>query len=470
MKQLSGLLGELRQKLRAGFPEQAGIRQIILPASGQVGSQLLEWLAAQCHFPQFYWHHRDGHEEAAVCGQTRQFNDMQSADEFIQQHQLTKLNSETTGLRIWGLNAYEPVSVVDAAADSKTCATHSAQSTCSTQSTQTSFLFLPRIEILRRGNHTHVTLNLVSDFSLQQDALLAIAFIDQLVTAKPLPALDVHVQQASHMPEYPQWRDLIEQALGSIEQQTMEKVVLARATRLMLDKPLSCSAFMAASRQVNHHCFHYMLRFDASKAFLGSSPERLYLRQKWHLETEALAGTASNDDDHQQARVLSDWLMQDEKNQRENLLVVDDICQRLQGGVAAVDVMPPEIIRLRKVQHLRRRIHAKLNRASDTDCLQRLQPTAAVAGLPRNVARQFIAQNEPFSRGWYAGSAGYLSLQQSEFSVTLRSAWVEDQRINLYAGAGIVAGSDPELEWQEINHKSAGLRTLLDSHSQDNKS
>lgn len=458
MKQLSGLLGELRQRLGAGFPDQAGIRQIILPASGQVGSQLLEWLAAQNHFPQFYWHHREGHEEAAVCGQTRQFNDVQSADAFIQQHKLIRQNSDGTELRIWGLNAFEPVSLMLPSADADT-----------TQQTQTSFLFLPRIEILRRGNHTHVTLNLVSDFSLQQDALLAIAFIDQLVAAKPLPVLDVQVQDARHTPEYPQWSSLIQQALGKIEQQIMEKVVLARATRLTLDKPLSCSAFMAASRQVNHHCFHFMLRFDAARAFLGSSPERLYLRQKWHLETEALAGTTSNDDDHQQAKVLADWLMHDEKNQRENLLVVDDICQRLQGGVAAVDVMPPEIIRLRKVQHLRRRIHAQLNRASDTDCLQRLQPTAAVAGLPRNVARQFIAENEPFSRGWYAGSAGYLSLQQTEFSVALRSAWLEDKWVNLYAGAGIVAGSDPELEWQEINHKSAGLRTLLAHHQQENK-
>ncbi|AHM74918.2 isochorismate synthase MenF [Yersinia hibernica] len=449
MKQLSGLLGELRQKLRADFPEQAGIRQIILPAPGQVGSQLLEWLAAQCHFPQFYWHHREGHEEAAVCGQTRQFNDVQSADQFIQQHRAL------AGLRIWGLNAFEPVSIADLPAD-----TH--------PQAQASFLFLPRIEILRRGNNTHLTLNLVSDYSLAQDALLAITFIDQLLSAKPLPALDVVVENTHHIPEYPQWSRLIEQALGEIEQQKMEKVVLARATRLMLNKPLSCGAFMAASRQVNHHCFHFMLRFDAAQAFLGSSPERLYLRHQQNLETEALAGTASNDENSAQATELANWLMHDEKNQRENLLVVDDICQRLQGGVVAVDVMPPEIIRLRKVQHLRRRIHAQLNRANDADCLQRLQPTAAVAGLPRNVARQFITENEPFSRGWYAGSAGYLSLKQSEFSVSLRSAWVADKQIHLYAGAGIVAGSDAAQEWQEINNKSAGLRTLLANINQDN--
>ena len=94
-------------------------------------------------------------------------------------------------------------------------------------------------------------------------------------------------------------------------------------------------------------------------------------------------------------------------------------------------------------------------------CLMQLQPTAAVAGIPRELAREFIQQNEPFEREWYAGSAGYLSLRQSEFCVSLRSAKISANVVRLYAGAGIVRGSDPEQEWQEIDNKAAGLRTLL---------
>lgn len=135
--------------------------------------------------------------------------------------------------------------------------------------------------------------------------------------------------------------------------------------------------------------------------------------------------------------------MQDGKNQHENLLVVDDICQRLCSGAGAptLEVMAAEIVALRKVQHLRRSIHVILNRQDDAECLRRLQPTAAVAGLPREPARYFIMRDEPFARGWYAGSAGYLALAQAEFAVALRSALIEDERIHLYAGAGIVAGS-----------------------------
>ena len=72
-------------------------------------------------------------------------------------------------------------------------------------------------------------------------------------------------------------------------------------------------------------------------------------------------------------------------------------------------------------------------------------------------------RDEPFDRGWYAGSAGYLALEQAEFAVALRSALIQGDHIHLYAGAGIVAGSDPEQEWLEIENKAAGLRTLLET-------
>ncbi|MDQ8576674.1 chorismate-binding protein, partial [Klebsiella aerogenes] len=81
--------------------------------------------------------------------------------------------------------------------------------------------------------------------------------------------------------------------------------------------------------------------------------------------------------------------------------------------------------------------------------------------LPGQGAPAFIRRHWPFTREWYAGSAGYLSLAQSEFCVALRSAKVENDTLRLYAGAGIVSGSDPQQEWQEIENKAAGLRTLL---------
>ena len=286
-------------------------------------------------------------------------------------------------------------------------------------------------------------------------------FIATLVSIKPLPGLHLTTTREQHWPDKTVWTQLIELATKTIAEGELDKVVLARATDLHFASPVNAAAMMAASRRLNLNCYHFYMAFDGENAFLGSSPERLWRRRDKVLRTEALAGTVANHPDDKQAQQLGEWLMADDKNQRENMLVVEDICQRLQADTQTLDVLPPQVLRLRKVQHLRRCIWTSLNKADDVICLHQLQPTAAVAGLPRDLARQFIARHEPFTREWYAGSAGYLSLQQSEFCVSLRSAKISGNIVRLYAGAGIVRGSDPEQEWQEIDNKAAGLRTLL---------
>lgn len=424
MEQFSGLLRQLRQQLEQDFPCVAGLRQITLPVPDRLAAMLLEWLAAQTQFPQFYWRHRQAQQEAAVCGAVRQFSHPLQAQAFLHAHPRA---------RLWGLNAFDG----------------------------SALLLLPRVEILSRSGKGELTLNLFSASSLHEDAIAAGRWLDALTVAQPIADLQVRVQSVRHQPERPAWDAMLHEALQAIEHRQLDKVVLARRTLLTLASPLFAPALVAASRKVNHRCYHFMMRFDVRSAFLGSSPERLYLREGRHLLTEALAGTVASHTDERQARALAQWLLRDAKNQQENLLVVDDICQRLQGGASAIDVLPPEVVRLRKVQHLRRRITGQLNLGNDADCLQRLQPTAAVAGLPRQAARDFIRRHEPFSRHWYAGSAGYLSIEQSEFCVALRSTQIDEAQVQLYAGAGIVSGSDPAAEWQEIENKVAGLRSLL---------
>ncbi|WP_210416975.1 isochorismate synthase MenF [Brenneria corticis] len=438
VKQLSDLLRHMQQDLRQPQPAVGGLRQLMRSIRVSEPAELLPWLAAQPAYPQFYWQHRQESEEAAVCGRVCGFHHIQDAEAF-----LARQGGERD-VRIWGLNAFSQTA--PAPAHGASCA----------------YLFLPRIELLRRGDTLSLRINLFSETSLRQDADEAAAFINLLLPAHPLPPLRAEIESVEHQPDRRRWNDLLQLALRGIAAGKMEKVVLARTTTLTLRQPLPAKTLMAASRAVNHRCFHFMLAHDARQAFLGSSPERLYRRKDLRLETEALAGTVASDNDEGKAAELAGWLMSDGKNQCENRLVVDDICRQLRQSALAPDVMPPEIVRLRKVQHLRRAIRAELKAASDAACLHALQPTAAVAGIPRGVARGFIAEHERFERGWYAGSAGYLSRRQAEFCVALRSAEISDTILTLYAGAGIVAGSDPQQEWQELENKAAGLKSLLE--------
>lgn len=426
MHSISAALENLLGFLSDDMPDAPGSRIFDTPFPLNDAFDPLSWLCSQPIFPHFYWQHRSGQEEVAALGTVRRFTSLPHATDFLKQQQ--------TGFRIWGLNAFEA---------------------------ETGELFLPRLEWWRDAGKAFLRLTLSSETSLWEDARAARDFLTALLPAHPLPLLSGELKGERHFPDHAGWLRLIDAATNTIATGELEKVVLARATDLQFAAPLHAGAMMAASRRVNLNCYHFLMAFDAQRAFLGSTPERLWRREGQQLDTEALAGTVASHPDDKQAQHFADWLMRDDKNQRENLLVVEDICQRLQQDVSALEVLPPQVIRLRKVQHLRRCIQAELKTPDDARCLFQLQPTAAVAGLPREQARQFIEHHEPFTREWYAGSAGYLSLQQSEFCVALRSAKVTGDVARLYAGAGIVRGSDPEQEWQEITQKAAGLRSLL---------
>ncbi|MEG0098542.1 isochorismate synthase MenF [Citrobacter sp.] len=428
MHSITTALESLMRFLSQEIPAAPGIRIYDIPFPLNDAFDALGWLASQPVWPQFYWQQRNGDEEAAVLGAVATFSSLAVAQQFLHQY------DHHPELRIWGLNAFEP---------------------------QRGNLLLPRLEWRRCAGVATLRLHLYSDVSLLEDAAHARAFLSALANVKPLPALRLNLTGEQHWPDKAGWTHLIELATQTIAGEALDKVVLARATDLQFSQPVNAAAVMASSRRLNLNCYHFFMAFSAECAFLGSSPERLYRRRDTALRTEALAGTVANHPDDHRAWQLGEWLMKDDKNQRENMLVVEDICQRLQNCTQTLDVLPPQVLRLRKVQHLRRCIWTELNQPDDTLCLMQLQPTAAVAGIPRELARAFIQHNEPFEREWYAGSAGYISLQQSEFCVSLRSAKISGNVVRLYAGAGIVRGSDPEQEWQEIDNKAAGLRTLL---------
>lgn len=427
MQSILAALQSLSGHLADDFPALPGTRiiEVSFPLNDAFDS--LAWLGGQTIWPQFYWQQRNGHEELAALGTVQTFSSLALANDFL-------ATQERDDIRICGVNAFEP---------------------------QQGELFLPRLEWRREAGRAVLRLNLWSDSSLRDDAQRARECLAALSVRHASTELTLQQDSEVHRPGKQGWCQSIVQATQAIRDGEFTKVVLARATDLIFSTAPDAGALMAASRRVNFSCYHFSMAFDAQRTFLGSSPERLWRRRGNQLDTEALAGTVAAHDDDEKAKRLGDWLMNDDKNQRENSLVVEDICQRLQDLSQTLDVLPAEIVRLRKVQHLRRRIQAELESPDDTRCLLQLQPTAAVAGLPRASALAFIDRVEPFNREWYAGSAGYLSRRQSEFCVTLRSARVEGNTLRLYAGAGIVEGSDPEQEWQEIENKAAGLRSLL---------
>ena len=382
-------------------------------------SSLLGWLKSQNqHFPHFFFEKRDENQTIATIGAVETFSSLEEAQAFVQSNSLSLVG----GIQFEGLCQF----------------------------------VLPRLMLVK--NSQKLTAYLTLNISEQ-----AVDFTD--IFAEPCTTF--FVQNHQILPPQPactfeQWKANIEQAIIQIKSGDLRKVVLANATQLTFENHISAYDLVEQSREINLGCYHFLWAENAQNAFVGSTPERLYYRKGNQLFTEALAGTVAVSDNPIETEQNAQWLLKDAKNIYENQLVVEDIEEHLNAYVEAFEVHLPEIKRLHNVQHLRRRIEATLKAdVLDQDCLRQIHPTAAVAGLPRAKAKQFIAENEPFKRGWYAGTLGIFNPQEAEFCVTLRSAKIEHNQITLYAGAGIIKESEPVSEWQEIERKSKALSKLL---------
>ncbi|MBF8999643.1 isochorismate synthase [Vibrio nitrifigilis] len=402
--------------------------RIELPLDTAPEWSLIDWLDAQPIYPKFYWQSRDASEEVVALGALATFTEPTPAYAILGEQQ-----------RVWGGRSF----------DGRTNKNRRCMS---------ALFFLPQIEVIRRQNGWFLAANINHDVEkvIQSLQSLVMKDIEQ-------QKINTEIVDVTHSPTEAQWASLIDDVLCGIDKNAFKKVVLARETRLALSNHLSAAQLLNASKAANHHSFHFMLVLDDKHSFMGSTPERLYQRSDNQLYTEALAGTIGRGQDRTEDEQLSTWLLNDEKNVNENQYVVDDIVDRITPLANKIEVEEQvSLVKLRKVQHLRRKIAATLNTDMQAQLLDALQPTAAVAGLPRKEAYDFILEKEPFIRGWYAGSMGYFSLDSAEFCVAIRSALVLENEVRLFAGAGIVPGSIAEHEWQELNKKMSTLKSLIE--------
>jgi len=425
LSHFSQAINELINQVTHAKEQDIRIAQPISCASDFV---CIDWLEAQPHFPKFYWQSRDTREEVVALGKVHAFSDPAPAYTLLGNNQ-----------RIWGGKSF------DSLPESNT-------------SGLSAYFFLPQIELVRFDDVWSLCVNIADN----KESIIA-ALENLCIDIPPLLPISSYIQSIEHTPNEKQWHHQINDVLAKIKQKEFKKVVLARKSVVELDSDMSAAQLLKSSCAENKHSFHFLFALDDAQAFIGSTPERLYYRNGQELETEALAGTIGRGDNVQHDLELADWLAQDPKNLIENQYVVDDIIDRLTLHSDTVESQNnARPVRLRKVQHLKREIHAHLKKGvNGVQLLSALQPTAAVAGLPREAAIKYIQENEPFSRGWYSGSMGYISHQKAEFCVAIRSALVTEVGLQLYAGAGIVKGSKASVEWIELDRKMATLLSLL---------
>ncbi|WP_052441920.1 isochorismate synthase [Vibrio hyugaensis] len=280
---------------------------------------------------------------------------------------------------------------------------------------------------------------------------------------------DCHPSSIQPIPDPSDYMRSVEQAVRSCcrEDVELDKVVLSRTMQVETEEDIDRARFLKTLLKQNPGGYTFSTRIGGnhSDAYLmGSSPELLVSRKGPHVCSNPLAGSRRRSDNESMNQQQGELMMESSKDLHEHAVVVDAVEKALQPWCHNLYVpMVPSVIETKAMLHLSTRIEGMVSDANTSvlKLASALHPTPAVCGYPTAQAYDFISNVEPFDRGYFTGLVGWVDARgNGEWVVVIRCAEVEKKRLRVYAGAGIVAGSEPQSELEETGNK---MRTVLNA-------
>ncbi|MDR2579786.1 MAG: anthranilate synthase component I family protein [Fibromonadaceae bacterium] len=332
-------------------------------------------------------------------------------------------------------------------------------------------LILP--EIVLAFDNIHHTLDIMSfafsenDFQNAKERLNNV--VKKLSTPhSPLPTPHIIDSKSTHIPQ-PQIQpedfiDMVKKIKGRIKDGEIIQCVLSQA--FVCDAPPNLLGLYRAQRFINPSPYLYFMK-QGEITLIGSSPETMIRVENGIATLRPIAGTRPRGKTEAEDLQLSEELMNDKKEVAEHVMLVDLGKEELgriakAGTVELNDFMIVE--RYSHVMHIVSSITAELDKSVDIfDVLKATFPAGTLSGSPKAKAMELIAECETRPRGNYGGAVGYLSFDgKMDFAICIRTAVVQNGKLTLQAGAGIVADSDPEKERQETINKAKAVAKALE--------
>ncbi|WP_239517483.1 isochorismate synthase [Weissella uvarum] len=261
------------------------------------------------------------------------------------------------------------------------------------------------------------------------------------------------------------WVDRMTPTLTTLQREVdKEKVVLGMQTTLQLAHPLDLGQLIADLQVKQPNSYHFVLK-RGDEAFISATPERLVRLAGQHFETAAVAGSIKRGENQAKDAALASQLWHDPKNRTEHAVVVDTIANVLSDLATLHYDKEPTLLKTPQIQHLYTPIQGELaENTSLPELLERLHPTPALGGFPKDWAQAVIKSVEAQPRGLFAAPIGYLEPNgMGEFVVGIRSMWQKGTEVHLFAGAGILPDSDLAQEAQEIQLKMTPMKELIEA-------
>jgi menaquinone-specific isochorismate synthase len=316
---------------------------------------------------------------------------------------------------------------------------------------QSSVLVIPEIILAKKGNKSWVTW--IGD-TKQPD-------FSKLHSTAPSGEISWGV---GSIPEE-KWRNQVSAAIKSIKEGRLEKVVLARDQIAHSDKPINTRSIL--QRLEIDYPSTWLFLVDG---LIGATPELLVRLSKSLVTSRVLAGTIQKTGNEDRDLALAASLAKSSKDLEEHEYAVRSVADALEPFCSSTNVPEsPFVLHLSNVMHLATDVTGVLNdsakQADIFTLIEQLHPTAAVCGTPTDIAQQLIKNLEKMNRGRYAAPVGWIDANgDGEIAIALRCGLLLDDKksMRIFAGCGIVAGSDPETEFAESQAKLMPMRTALE--------
>jgi len=263
------------------------------------------------------------------------------------------------------------------------------------------------------------------------------------------------------------WQDRVARAVEKIKENQLEKVVLARFASATSDSPINTRNLLKELANEYPSTWVY-----SNTGLVGATPELLVRLSKSLVTSRILAGTIRKTGDDERDLALAGSLARSSKDLEEHEYAVRSVADALAPLCSSTNIPEsPFVLHLSNVMHLATDVTGVLSDNSSPadifDLVSRLHPSAAVCGTPTEIAKRAIDEIEGISRGRYAGPIGWIDANgDGELGIALRCGQIgnDGKSIRIYAGCGIVAGSDPEREYAESQAKLLPMRTALENH------
>lgn len=315
---------------------------------------------------------------------------------------------------------------------------------------------LPQFMITKRNDQWFLTINKIISENEQLNR-----YAEQIKHYIKLASADYSFEEERvncvHMNEFYKndWLQTVEKATADIKGGCFEKVVLARDVLRTYDGPLSSGSLLYQLEKNQQTSFLFSFQIG-EKCFLGATPERLIKKDGKVVYSACLAGSIKRGESEEEDEQLGQTLLTDSKNLHEHEVVVRMISKAFEDCCTNIEKpAQPQLLKTKNIQHLFTPILGTIrNGYSIIDLVAKLHPTPALGGYPKQEAMQFIREEEPMERGWYASPIGWMDFEDNgEFVVAIRSGLIEKKNAYLFAGCGIVEHSNPKEELIETQIK-----------------